>query len=88
MMLPKELREYDQIIVWDFEFANIGGAIYPTSLAYKNISTFLWNFFKRNLQKTLTSYKYLGYPAIPANFRETCNEKIPAHVFVYFCEIR
>ena len=37
MMLPKELREYDQIIVWDFEFANIGGAIYPTSLAYKNI---------------------------------------------------
>jgi len=48
MMLPKELREYDQIIVWDFEFANIGGAIYPTSLAYKNIlepkskTKFLW----------------------------------------------
>ena len=38
MELPKFFTsEFDQIIVWDFEFANIGGEIIPTSLAYKNI---------------------------------------------------
>ena len=37
MELPMYLKKFDQVIVWDFEFANIGGEIIPTSLAYKNI---------------------------------------------------
>ena len=36
MMLPHFLRQYKNIIVWDFEFASIGGEIKPTSVAYKN----------------------------------------------------
>ena len=48
MMLPRFLKQYDNIIVWDFEFASIGGEIKPTSVAYKNIlrknskTKFLW----------------------------------------------
>ncbi len=37
MMLPIYIRDYSKVIVWDFEFATIGGEVKPTSLAYKNI---------------------------------------------------
>ena len=80
MMLPRFLKQYDNIIVWDFEFASIGGEIKPTSVAYKNIlrknskTKFLWLRDKDGSVKTETPFDF--EQLYPSTYRdEKYNEK-------------
>ena len=80
MMLPYFLRQYDNIIVWDFEFASIGGEIKPTSVAYKNI-------LRKNSK---TQFKWLRktdgsvIDGIPYDFEDLPLDDDEATLFVSF----
>jgi DNA polymerase I-like protein with 3'-5' exonuclease and polymerase domains len=80
MMLPHFLRQYKNIIVWDFEFASIGGEIKPTSVAYKNI-------LRKNSK---TQFKWLRktdgsvIDGIPYDFEDLPLDDDEATLFVSF----
>ena len=86
MMLPYFLRQYDNIIVWDFEFASIGGEIKPTSVAYKNIlrknskTKFLWLRDKDGSVKSETPFDF--EQLCPSTYMD--EDKEPKTLFVSF----
>ena len=86
MMLPYFLRQYDNIIVWDFEFASIGGEIKPTSVAYKNIlrknskTKFLWLRDKDGSVKSETPFDF--EELYPSTYMD--EDKEPKTLFVSF----
>ena len=86
MMLPHFLRQYKNIIVWDFEFASIGGEIKPTSVAYKNIlrknskTKFLWLRDKDGSVKSETPFDF--EELYPSTYMD--EDKEPKTLFVSF----
>ena len=86
MMLPRFLKQYDNIIVWDFEFASIGGEIKPTSVAYKNIlrknskTKFLWLRDKDGSVKSETPFDF--EELYPSTYMD--EDKEPKTLFVSF----
>ena len=86
MMLPHFLRQYKNIIVWDFEFASIGGEIKPTSVAYKNIlrknskTKFLWLRDKDGSVKSETPFDI--EQLYPSTYMD--EDKEPKTLFVSF----